>query len=706
MSFQLSTSSFGFISALAAIVVAIASSLRARRGVAEWSFLVALCLLAVDRCYSAFSLQAASLGAVERWQQWRMAIFAATPGAWLVFSLAFARTNAKTFLGKWRYIWPTAILVPTLLAIVFRREFFTSLQGDGDNRWILGLSWMATAVHVLVLVISVFVLVNFERTYRASVGVLRWRIKFMLLGAAIVFVTSIYTTTHAILYRSIGATAETINSVAVLLGVVLMGKSLLRMSRFDLEVYPSQSFLEGSVIVVLASVYLFGIGVLAKVVNWLGGDSAFELKALTLLIALVLLAVLFQSDRMRLYVRRSVSRHFQRSVYDYRAIWRKFSDSTAACVEQADLCRSIVRTTAEIFQSLNVSVWLLDDRRDSLYLAASTSVSDAKGREVAPNAMETQVLINHFERHADGVDIEKSEGDWAEILRRCHPTDFPNGGNRICVPLLKQRQLVGVLVLGDRVSGVAFPMQDFDLLKCIGEHATASLLNIQMSRQLLQAKEFEAFQTMATFFVHDLKNAASTLNLMLQNLPVHFDNPEFRADALRAIAKTVNHINRLTGRLGMLRHELKIQPTVRDLNEIVVAALADHKIASPSTISRELGELAPTLLDQEQLQKVITNLVLNATEAIPADGHIRVATTQENGWVVLTVADNGCGMTEEFLQRSLFRPFQTTKQHGLGIGMFQSRMIVEAHGGRIHVTSKQGQGSTFQIFLPVRTPSE
>jgi putative PEP-CTERM system histidine kinase len=276
----------------------------------------------------------------------------------------------------------------------------------------------------------------------------------------------------------------------------------------------------------------------------------------------------------------------------------------------------------------------------------------------------------------------------------------------MCIPLLRQKQLIGVLLLGDRVSGVAFPTQELDLLKCIGDQLTSNLRNIQMSQQLLQAKELEAFQTMATFFVHDLKNAAWTLNLMLQNLPVHFDNPEFRADALRAIGKTVTHINAITSRLGVLRHELKIKPAERDLNEVVKAALSGLNHAKPEAIVRDFKPLPKTLIDQEQLQKVIVNLVVNAIEASPTEGQVRVATEQTDGMVVLNVSDNGCGMTDEFMRQSLFRPFQTTKKHGLGIGMFQSRMIVEAHGGRIQASSKVGQGSTFQIFIPIRSQTE
>ncbi len=97
---------------------------------------------------------------------------------------------------------------------------------------------------------------------------------------------------------------------------------------------------------------------------------------------------------------------------------------------------------------------------------------------------------------------------------------------------------------------------------------------------------------------------------------------------------------------------------------------------------------------------MLTNLVLNAKESQAGRGRIELATRQENGWAVVSVRDQGCGMTPSFIERSLFRPFQTTKKNGLGIGMFQSKMIVEVHGGRIAVESEPGKGTTFQVYLP------
>jgi len=207
---------------------------------------------------------------------------------------------------------------------------------------------------------------------------------------------------------------------------------------------------------------------------------------------------------------------------------------------------------------------------------------------------------------------------------------------------------------------------------------------------------------MSAFFVHDLKNTASTLNLMLQNLPTHFSDPSFREDALRAVGKTVAHINNLIGRLGLLRQGVTIKRTEVDLNEHLLKFLADWEKAAGINVSKDLQPLPRAALDQDQILKVATNLLLNAKEAMPANDEIRIATRQTNGWIVLSVSDTGCGMTPEFMNHSLFRPFQTTKTNGTGIGMFQSRMIVEAHGGRIEVESQQDKGTTFHVYLPAQ----
>jgi putative PEP-CTERM system histidine kinase len=551
------------------------------------------------------------------------------------------------------------------------------------------------------LVGSVLVLMNLEGTYRAAVGTMLWRIKFMILGLGVIFAVRAYASSQVLLFHAVNLSLEAVTATAMLLGGMLILRSLFRAGNFNTDVYPSQSALHNSLTILLAGAYLLIVGVFAKLVVWFGGDTSFTLKAFVLLVILVLLAIVLLSDRVRLHTRRFVSRHFQRPLYDYRSVWRRFTEETASCVKPAELCQAAVKLVTDIFQALSVTIWLVDDKRENFVFATSTFLSETKAKDLKPQSAEAMEVICALEKHTDPIDLDASKEGWTAVLKRCHPDEFRKGGNRVCVPMMSSGEVLGLIILGDRVGGVSFSWQDFDLLKCVADQVAAGLLNAQLSQRLLQAKEMEAFQTMSAFFVHDLKNTTSTLNLMLKNLPVHFNDPEFRADALRGIAKTVEHINRLIGRLSLLRHELQIKPVESDLNEVVARALAGWEEAAGVSLIKSLGALPKIPLDQEQMLKVVTNLVLNAREAVLPDGEVRIETAQSSGWVILTVSDNGCGMAPEFLSRSLFRPFQTTKKNGLGIGLFQSKMIVEAHNGRVQVESQPGKGTTFRIILPL-----
>ncbi len=390
-------------------------------------------------------------------------------------------------------------------------------------------------------------------------------------------------------------------------------------------------------------------------------------------------------------------------MFDYRTVWRKFTEATASCVSQSELCQASVKSITDIFQALSVTIWLVDEKKERLVFAASTFLSGARAENLAPQKDRLAEIIQHLQQHHEPADIDVAKETWAEFLRQCHPEEFRKGGNRVCVPMIVGDEILGVIILGDRVGGAPFSWQDFDLLKCIGDQVAAGLLNTRLSQKLVQAKELEAFQTMSAFFVHDMKNTANTLNLMLQNLPVHFDNPEFRADALRGVAKTVGRINHLIGRLGSIRSELQIKPVEADLNAVIAKALEGWEEIAGLNLKKEFTALPKFLFDPEQMLKVATNLIFNAREAVAQDGQVQIHTAQKNGYIILTVTDTGCGMSPEFLNRQLFRAFQTTKKNGLGIGMFQSKMIVEAHKGRLEVESESGKGTTFRVVLPLKT---
>jgi putative PEP-CTERM system histidine kinase len=380
-------------------------------------------------------------------------------------------------------------------------------------------------------------------------------------------------------------------------------------------------------------------------------------------------------------------------------VWRGLTERLASAKAPREACAAGMEIIAETFQALSVTVWLLDEQQRWV-LGASTSVVEGEA------AMDQEGLdpaeVANIAGRGEPFDLEDIPNAWAEGLRAATCQQFSER-RRVGVAIRAGGHVLGVVVLGDRVYRMPYTVEEFELLRCLADQLGTTLLSLRLGEDLAHAREMETFQTMSAFFVHDLKNSASSLNLMLQNLPQHFDNPEFREDTLRGLARTTGRINDLIVRLGSFRHQLDLNLQQGDLNSLIAEAI-DQMGPQAVAIAQDLQLKEPVRMDREQMKSVITNLAANAQDAIPPGGRISIRTEKRGAEAIVTVTDSGCGMTRDFLQKSLFRPFHTTKKKGIGIGMFQSRMIVAAHHGQIQVRSAPGQGTTFRIILPLVVP--
>jgi signal transduction histidine kinase len=176
---------------------------------------------------------------------------------------------------------------------------------------------------------------------------------------------------------------------------------------------------------------------------------------------------------------------------------------------------------------------------------------------------------------------------------------------------------------------------------------------------------------------------------------------------VKTVSRTVDRINQMILKLSGLRHELQLRrvPTRLDFLCSEVLDGLDTEMRNGDMIQRDLQRVPVLALDAEAMQSVITNLVVNAREALTGAGTIHVATRFKDGSVTLTVADEGSGMSADFIRNQLFRPFHSTKTKGLGIGVFQCKKIVEAHQGTIGVESSPDRGTRFTLLFPVLSES-
>jgi putative PEP-CTERM system histidine kinase len=475
------------------------------------------------------------------------------------------------------------------------------------------------------------------------------------------------------------------------------------MRLFNIDFYPSHSVLYNSLTVLLVGIYFIAVGLVAKVAVYFKGGRNLPLTAFIVFIAVVGLAVLLFSDPLRLKRKHFISRHFKRPRYDYRKEWAAFTQWTTSVTEPKDLCAAVAKMVSKTFEILSVTVWLLEEKEERLTLGGSTVFSEAQAKDIKSSEKAEKELIHAVRNQSMPIDFDSREKGWASDLKAGSPDYFREAKIRYCVPLVAGEKLLGIMTLSDRIAGAPFATEDFDLLKTVADQTAGSLLNLKLSESLRQLREVEAYRNMSAFLMHDLKNLASSLSLTMENLPIHFDNPEFRNDALKIVQQGVTRVNSLCSHLSMLSQKIEVRKKETDLNELIASSLSCLNGGNKVSILKDLQPVPRLMIDPEQVQKVLSNLILNASEALANGGEIRVATQKSDGWAVVTVRDTGCGMTKEFIEKSLFRPFKTTKKQGMGIGLFQSKMIVEAHQGRIEVESEEGKGSTFKVMLPLKT---
>jgi putative PEP-CTERM system histidine kinase len=687
-----------YIAAGCCLGVAVFALVRDCRSFVHRIFALGMVLLALESFFNGRCAQVIIPDAAIRWQHWRFVAATTWPGVWLLFSLSFGREDFRALILKYKWAILSCFLLPLIFVSLLWTNFFRGDPIRIPNGWGFGLDWSGYGFHLCFLLVLVMILMMLEKTLRASKGRKRWQVKFMVLGMGGFFASRIFTGSYALIFHAVDLEFDVINAATLLAANLLIVIAMLRNGVLQVDIYMSQKMLYNSITVMVVGVYFLALGISSKIMT---PFLSFPLVALFVFLSLLGLLMVLLSDRVRVTIKRLISRHFRRPMYDYRNVWMAFTARTVSLVQEKAFCEEVVKMISQLFDILSVSIWIGDNRGHDLRCAGSTVVSDSRNENPKRLPKVSWDLTPLLDQRQPVIDLEESDAMSRLGFGASHGVFFTEARIRYLVPLKAGDDVLGFISLDDRVRGQPLSFEESDLLRTIADHAAAGLLNLKLSEHLRQAREMQAFQTLAAFFVHDLKNLASKLSMTLENLPVHFDNPAFRDDALRLMSQSVDQINAMCGRLSVLREKLDIHLVQTDLNQVVTSTLSGFNGPVAGYLVQKLDPLPKILADPEQIQKVVFNLILNAGDAVGHDGEIVVTTGTQDGWVEITVSDNGCGISREFMDHFLFRPFKTTKPNGTGIGLFQSKMIVEAHNGRIEVESRKGEGSTFRVLLPV-----
>ncbi len=628
--------------------------------------------------------------AVNGWKTFVFISEALMVSSWLLFTLSFARTKSTVAVGKfsWLLVYLSPLFIVFFLTVPVESIFYSP---EFETERVLFLDNAGFIFNLFLLLYSILSIINLEATLRSSSGINRWQIKYTLFGVGAILSVNIFYYSHALLYRSLNMDLLPVKTGTILIAILLIAFSLLRHKAMSVEVTVSRNVFYKSLSLVIVGIYLLGLGVIGEGMRYFGPTAGKNITAFLGFIGAILLLTIMFSEQLRRKAIVVINKNFYSQKYDYREQWLKFTERISMKHSLHDLLGSIAEGFRDVMGVKGTAIWLKENENGAFFcaMALETEMVGVKpGRDLTDFIRSKQWILNVHDLLS------------REIVEN-NPEFIGEAGASLIVPLLNADELVGFVILGEGIACNEYNYEDYDLLKALASQATASILNARLSQELTEAREMEAMGRLSSFILHDLKNATSMLSLITHNAEEHIDNPDFQRDAIRAVSNTSEKIKGIIGKLKNLPQKTTLNLEYSDLGTSVKSAIRQLDLNGNAGLSYRESAPVKTCFDREEILKVVINLILNALDATDNQGDISVeiGTKEEMGFI--QVSDNGCGMTHEFLEHTLFKPFQTTKKKGLGIGLYQCKTIVETHGGKLKVTSREGEGTDFFVFLPL-----
>lgn len=604
-----------------------------------------------------------------------------------LYCFSFIRRPARyhaTRLQKTTFL--AAVSFP-FLALIANSYGISYRPPDFVNERILFLTDTGFLFYVAQLLLTVASLISLEQLYLAMDKPARWKIKLEMLGVGVLAIMHVVYYGQAILYRTLDFGLLWSRTAAVLIGIVMVAFSRWRRGA-PKPIHLSKSMAYRSLLAILIGVYFIGLALLGEGMRYLGGRTGTAIGTTLLLILGLMGGLAILSERVRRHLKVYLAKNFYRSKFDYRQQWMQLTQKISSSTDLEELERSILEYFCDTFGVEGAALFSRDADSGTYQCVA---VRELNCNDHALGPWNPLIVFLGFREWVFDVKDQNEEviGANQHLFKTCNV--------RFVIPLYGPKgELIGFIALKSPLNpSEVFAYEDYDLMKMLSRQAGSAISNIRLSSQLSTAQQMEVMGRISAFVMHDLKNLVSNLALVVENAREFIEDPEFQVDMLKTLENTSHNMTDLISRLETLREsaELKLQP--EDL--LKIAGEVCSMLPKQATVLT--GKEVTALVDAREVSRVLLNLVLNALEASAPDAVVELEVGKV-GMPFVSVRDKGQGMTEEFMRKRLFKPFSSTKKKGFGIGLYQSKKIVEAHGGRIDVESQAGAGSTFTVFLP------
>lgn len=606
-------------------------------------------------------------------------------GAWSFFMLALLGHFQRNRSGEPFRIKPYVSVIAAFYVIVV----IASIAGGSNIEILESLGYVPMIMARVAIAVLGMLLV--EQLYRNKPAQERWAIKFACLGIGSMFAFDFYMFTDAMLFRKLNPEIWAARGVVNALTAPLIAISAARSASWSSDISVSRRVLFHSATLFGSAAYLLVMASAGYYLRFFGGKWGSVMQVAFLFGALILLVGILFSGSFRSWLKVFISKHFYSYNYDYREEWLRFTRTLSE--DGPRLGERAIQAVADLVESPGGVLWV---RRDSGNCEPVAHWHIPPAVVIEPlNSVFCQFLESK-QWVIDLQEVNEDPGKYGEIEIPEWLKKFSRA--KLVVPLILQGKLFGFVVLVTPRSTINLNWEVIDLLKIAGSQAASFLAQEESGNALMIARQFESFNRMSTFVVHDLKNLVSQLSLLSLNAEKHKDNPEFQRDMLETVSYSVQRMKLLLQKLS--RNAAPEQITPLNIEQVLQQAVMLKSAFEPKPNLKIEDAGLMVVADQGRLERVVGHIIQNAIEATPKDGHVTIHLSTLDDFVVIEVCDTGQGMSEEFIRERLFKPFETTKSAGMGIGVFESREYLRELGGKLDVVSQQGIGTTFKIVLP------
>lgn len=617
---------------------------------------------------------------------------------WIIFLSSFLAQYWQS-VGKIAYSRAAPLLVAAAFAVAFSLDVMMALTGFQVMAPHAAISKMVLLERMALAVAGLFLVDNL---YRNTALHNRWSIRLLCLGLGGVFVFDFLFYADWILSKSFSTSFYEARGAINALIVPLIAISAARNPGWSLDVFVSRGVVLHSASLIGSGIYLLVMGLAGFYLKDMGGRWGGLLQVSFWFGAVLLLLVTVFSGQFRARLRVLVNKHFFNYKYDYREEWLRFIQTLSSSDYAEGLRQRVIKAMADIVDSPGGALWMAEEPAWFSRVAMWNFRAHVNGVEQRSDEFCQFLEKKGWIIDLDDVDITTGlfEDCKVPLWLRSDPRSW------LIVPLIHHGTLSGFILLERPLAAKELNWEDFDLFKTIGVQVASYLAEQDTEKALAEARQFEAFNQRFAFIMHDIKNLVSQLSLLASNADKHAGNPEFQKDMVLTVKESVGRMNQMLTRLNSLS-----ETTATNKEPVNVPGLLNRLARNLRKRSRNFSATIPEVeifadSDAVQLENVFTHLIQNAIDAAGENGEVKVVLSEESGSVLISIQDNGPGMTPEFVREDLFRPFKSTKETGYGIGAYESRQLVRSFGGHLSVDSEVGVGTKIIVRLPVLSRSE